>query len=88
MKKIVKAARRHTLPYGRHREMIKWLCENIQENYYPDGNRFSMSSVGQFIEWRSKDRESWIFRIVGNPAKCLVEIKDEEKEILFLLAWQ
>jgi hypothetical protein len=47
-----------------------------------------MSSVGQFIEWRSKDKESWILRIVGNPPKCLVEILDEEKEILFLLSWQ
>jgi hypothetical protein len=68
--------------------MIKWLCDNIQENYYEDMRRFSMSSVGQFIEWRSKDTQSWIFRIAGNPAKCYVEIKDEEKEILFLLAWQ
>jgi hypothetical protein len=68
--------------------MLKWLRENIQENFYDDGSKFNSSSVGQFVEWRSKDRESWVFRIVGNPPKCLVEIKNEEKEILFLLAWQ
>jgi hypothetical protein len=68
--------------------MLQWLCDNIQENYYDDGRKYNSSSVSQFVEWRSKDTESWIFRIVGNPPRCLIEIKDEEKEILFLLAWQ
>ena len=84
----MKKSRRHTLPYSKHKEMLQWLFDNVQENYYDDGKRFNMSSVGQFIEWRSKDKESWILRIVGNPPKCLVEILDEEKEILFLLSWQ
>ena len=88
MKKIAKAYRRHTFPYANHKEMLEWLCNNIQENYYEDGRRFSMSSVGQFIEWRSKDFTSWVFRIAGNPPKCYVEIIDEKKELLFLLAWQ
>ena len=47
-----------------------------------------MRTVSQFIEWRSKDKESWILRIAGNPPKVFVEIKDEEKEIMFLLIWQ
>jgi hypothetical protein len=86
--KIVKAVRRHVLPYRNHKQMLQWLCDNIQENYYSDGSKYNSSSVSQFVEWRSKDRESWVFRIVGNPPKCLVEIISEEKEILFLLAWQ
>ena len=68
--------------------MLQWLRDNIQENYYDDGRRYNSSSVGQFVEWRSKDTDSWVFRIVGNPPRCLIEIKDEQKEILFLLAWQ
>lgn len=80
--------RRHRILYNDYKEALKWLVENVQENYYEDGKRFTISSVGQFIEWRSKDRESWILRIVGNPPKVFVEIKDEEKEILFLLRWQ
>ena len=68
--------------------MMEWLEENIQENFHSDGQRYNMSSVSQFIEWRSKDRESWVLRIAGNPPKTYVEIKDEEKEILFLLRFQ
>jgi hypothetical protein len=86
--KIVKAVRRHVLPYRNYQQMLQWLCDNVQENFYPDGSKYNSSSVGQFVEWRSKDRESWVFRIVGMPPKCLVEIPDVEKEILFLLAWQ
>jgi len=68
--------------------MLQWLCDNVQENYHADGSKYNSSSVSQFVEWRSKDFESWVFRIFGNPPKCSVEILDEEKEILFLLAWQ
>jgi hypothetical protein len=68
--------------------MLQWLCDNIQENFYENNAKYNSSSVGQFVEWRSKDRESWVLRIVGTPPKCLVEILDEEKEILFLLTWQ
>lgn len=68
--------------------MMEWLEKNIQENFHSDRQRYNMSTVGHFIEWRSKDRESWILRIAGNPPKIYVEIKDEQKELLFLLAWQ
>ena len=68
--------------------MLQWLWDNVQENYHSDGSRYNGSSVSQFIEWRSKDFTSWVFRIAGNPPKCYVEIIDEKKELLFLLAWQ
>lgn len=88
MTKIVKAARRHILSYRNHKQILQWLSDNIQENYHEDGRKFSSSSVSQFIEWRSKDKISWVFRVFGNPPKCAVEIPDEEKELLFLLRWQ
>lgn len=87
--KIVKAVRRHQFPYSNiYRVMLDWLSEHIQENYHSDGNKYNSSSTSQFVEWRSKDKESWILRIVGNSPKIYVEIKDEQKEILFLLRFQ
>lgn len=81
--------RRHMFPSTNgYMGMMEWLEENIQENFHTDKQRYNMSSVGQFIEWRSKDTESWILRIAGNPPKTYVEIKDEEKEVLFLLRWR
>ena len=77
---------RHLLPYNKKDEIIKWLEEHIQENYNKDGSRYNMSSVAQFVEWRSKDLESWIVHIAGFPPKLYVEVKDKQKEILFLLA--
>jgi hypothetical protein len=68
--------------------MMHWLEENIQENYHSDRRKFNSSSVSQFVEWRSVDKESWILRIAGNPPKVYVEIKDEQKELLFLLRFQ
>ena len=41
-------------------EVLDWLEENIQENFHKDGRRYNMSSISQFIEWRSKDLETWI----------------------------
>jgi len=68
--------------------MLEWLEENIQENFHSDKQKYTSSSVSQFIEWRSKDKESWVLRIAGNPPKTYVEILDEQKEILFLLRFQ
>lgn len=86
---IVKAVRRHQFPYAYdYRQMLEWLSENIQENYHNDGSKYNSSSVSQFVEWRSKDIESWVLRVAGNPPKIYVEIIDEEKEILFLLRFQ
>lgn len=80
--------RRHTMPYQRYKEMLTWLEENVQPNYHKTRDQYASSSVSQFIEWRSVDKESWILRIAGNPAKVYVEIKDPKKEVLFLLVWQ
>ena len=81
--------RRHVFPNTNgYLGMMEWLEENIQENFHSDGQKFNSSSISQFIEWRSKDKERWILRIAGQPPKIYVEIKDEQKEILFLLAWQ
>lgn len=81
--------RRHKfLGTSNYKDMMKWLEENVQENYNRNGDKFGMSSVGQFVEWRSKDRESWILRLAGTPPNTYVEIKDEQKELIFLLAWQ
>lgn len=85
----MRAVRRHQFPYRYdYRGMLDWLSENIQENYHSDGNKYNSSSISQFVEWRSKDLESWVLRVASQPPKIYVEIIDEEKEILFLLAWQ
>lgn len=85
----MRAVRRHQFPYRYdYRAMLDWLSEHIQENYHSDGNKYNSSSISQFVEWRSKDTESWILRVAGQPPKIYVEIIDEEKEILFLLRFQ
>lgn len=75
------------LPYDKKNEVLKWLQEHIQENYGEDNSRYNMSSVAQFVEWRSKDLESWIVRVAGFPPRLYVEIKDPEQETWFLLRW-
>ena len=73
--------------YQDAKEIIKWLDSNIQENLNPNLERYTLSSVGRFVEWRSKDKESWIFRIEGMPPKAMVTIKDEKMRMLFMLRW-
>lgn len=85
---IIKVIRRHTFPTTQYKEMLKWLEENIQENFHKDGEKYNSSTTSQFVEWRSKDKLSWVLRVAGNPPRCYVEIKDDQKEILFLLRWQ
>jgi len=80
--------RRHQLPYKNYKEILNWLIDNVQESYTQNGEKYNSSSISQFIEWRSKDLESWIFRIAGNPPKIYVEIRDEQKELLFLLRFK
>ena len=81
--------RRHVFPRTKgYIGMLEWLEENIQENFHSDRQKYNSSSVSQFVEWRSKDCESWILRVAGQPPKIYVEIKDEQKELLFLLVWQ
>jgi len=80
--------RRHQLPYKNYKEILNWLIINVQESYTQNFEKYNSSSIGQFVEWRSKDLNTWIFRIAGNPPKIYVEINDEQKEILFLLRWK
>lgn len=66
---------------------MAWLDGNIQENSKPNLEKYSFSTVGRYIEWRSLDNESWILRISGQPPKMTVEIKDEKMKMLFMLRW-
>jgi len=68
-------------------QVLKWLEENIQENYHKDSSRFNMSTISQFIEWRSQDLESWIVRVAGSPPRGHAEIKDKKLAALFILRW-
>ena len=68
-------------------QVLTWLEENIQENYHKDGSRYGMSTISQFIEWRSQDSQSWVMRIVGTPPAGYVEIKDNKLAALFMLRW-
>jgi len=68
-------------------QVLKWLEENIQENYHKDSSRYNMSTISQFIEWRSQDLESWIMRVAGSPPRGYVEIKNESLASMFALKW-
>jgi hypothetical protein len=68
-------------------QVLKWLEENIQENYHKDSSRYNMSTISQFIEWRSRDTESWNMRIAGTPPAGYVDIKDDKFAALFMLRW-
>ena len=69
-------------------QVLKWLEENVQENYHKDSSRYNMSTISQFIEWRSQDLESWVMRMVGTPPTCYAEIKDKKLATVFALRWR
>ena len=69
-------------------QVLKWLEENIQENYHKDSSRYNMSTISQFIEWRSQDLESWVMRVAGTPPQGQVEIKDKRLATVFALKWR
>ena len=69
-------------------QVLKWLEENIQENYHKDSSRYNMSTISQFIEWRSQDLESWVMRVAGTPPRGHVEIMDEGLATVFALRWR
>jgi hypothetical protein len=46
-----------------------------------------MSTISQFIEWRSQDLESWIMRVAGLPPRGHAEIKDKKLASMFALKW-
>jgi hypothetical protein len=74
--------------YKDRNQVLKWLEENVQENYNKDGSRYNMSTISQFIEWRSQDLESWVMRVAGTPSRGHVEIKDEKLASVFALRWR
>jgi hypothetical protein len=74
--------------YNHRVQVLKWLEENIQENYHKDSSRYNMSTISQFIEWRSKDLESWVMRVAGTPPRGHVEIMDEGLAAMFALRWR
>lgn len=80
--------RKHIFPLDQHKAILEWLIVNIQENYHKDGSKYTGSATSMYIEYRSKDKLSWIMRLAGNPPSCSVEIKDEKLEFLFLLRWK
>ena len=69
-------------------QVLKWLEQNVQENYHKDSSRYNMSTISQFIEWRSQDLESWVMRVAGTPPRGQVEIMDEKLASMFALRWR
>jgi hypothetical protein len=69
-------------------QVLKWLEENVQQNYHKDSSRYNMSTISQFIEWRSQDLESWVMRVAGTPPRGYVEIMDEGLATVFALKWR
>jgi hypothetical protein len=74
--------------YKDHDQVLKWLEQNVQENYHKDSERYNMSTISQFIEWRSQDLESWVMRVAGTPPQGQVEIIDEKLAAMFALRWR
>jgi hypothetical protein len=73
--------------YAQHKEMLEWLHTHVQENSNPDLKSYHSSAVSRSIEWRSRDHESWVFRVQGFPPNTTVSIKDEKLRMLFMLKW-
>jgi hypothetical protein len=69
-------------------QVLKWLEQNVQKNYHKDSSRYNMSTISQFIEWRSQDLESWVMRVAGTPPTGHVEIMDEKLAAMFALRWR
>lgn len=68
---------------SKYKEVLKWLEDNIQENYRADSSYYSMSAVSQFIEWRSKDKETWVLRVAGFNPRVYIEFKNPAHKEIF-----
>lgn len=75
------------IPHTSHTQIRKWLEENIQENLHADSRYYNMSSISQFVEWRSKDKETWVLRISGFKPKMTIGFKDPNHEERFMFEW-
>lgn len=84
---------RHKVPGSNHKEILKWLIQNVQENFYEDDLVYNSRSgaFSRWAEWRSKDQKSWILETHHHLGltypKTWVEINDPKLEMIFLLMW-
>ena len=84
---------RHKVSAANHKEILKWLHQNVQENYNKEGYVYD-TRTGPFskhAEWVSKDRKTWkvtLYQRIGLPqGETTVEIADPKAEMIFLLMW-
>ena len=68
-------------------ERLIWLDTEMQPNFYSDGKPYDRSTTGMFLEWRSMDKETWIYKIYGMPTQLKVTFGDDKYKILYLLKW-
>jgi hypothetical protein len=68
-------------------DKLVWLDTMIQPSYYNDGKPYDRSTTGMFLEWRSKDKESWVYKIYGMPTKLKVTFADDKDKVLYYLRW-
>lgn len=86
---------RHKVSGSNHKEILKWLIQNVQENFYEDDLVYDTKSdngaIFLWAEWRSKDQKSWVLQTQHHRGleypKTWVEIKDPKLEMIFLLMW-
>jgi hypothetical protein len=85
---------RHQVSAANHKEMIKWLEQNVQENYHKEGYAYN-TRLGPFSKyyaiWLSKDKQTWKFSLQQHlgldDGNAFVEIADSKAEMIFLLMW-
>lgn len=80
-------SKEYEVPHKEYLQVLKWLDKNVQENCYPNLQKFNSSAISQFIEWRSKDHKTWTLRISGSVPKCHVTINHKKLETMFVLRW-
>lgn len=68
-------------------DRLVWLHSSIQPNYYNDGRPYDRSTTGMFLEWRSQDKTTWIYKIYGMPAQLKVLFSNEKDRLFYILKW-
>lgn len=68
-------------------ERLIWLDSFVQPNYHSDGSPYDKSTTAMFIEWRSMDKQTWIYKIHGMPVNLSVRFADEKHKAFYLLRW-
>jgi|APFre7841882654_1041346.scaffolds.fasta_scaffold07153_9 hypothetical protein len=91
-------AKGHQVPAANHKEMIKWLEQNVQENYHKEGYAYDTQSglFSKYAIWLSKDKQTWTFSLQQHigfddgkvfDETASVEIADSKAEMMFILRW-